>query len=51
VPEQVVLSGELPVQPPGSPYTRTGDVLVVACALLLVAMGLSARRGSPRRRD
>src|SRR5207247_4651065 len=45
VPEQVVLSGALPVQPPGSPYTRTGDVLVLACGVLLVALGLTGRLG------
>src|SRR5207249_10829380 len=44
--EQVVLAGELPVQPRGSPYTRTGDLLVVACSLLLDAMGLWRSEGT-----
>lgn len=46
-PAELVLVGDLPVQPAGSLYTRIGDVLVAACALLLTAMGLLAWRAAP----
>src|SRR5581483_2517549 len=45
-PEPLVLVGDLPVRLTGSPYTRIGDVLVAACALLLTAMGLLAWRAA-----
>ncbi len=46
-PEPLVLVGDLPVQAAGSLYTRIGDVPVVACAFLLMAMGLLAWRAGP----
>lgn len=42
---EVVLVGDLPVQPAGAPYTWIGDAPVAACALLLAAMAVGAARG------